>query len=57
MVVLAGGKDMVNQASYDMIPGLQLIDKNFVLRYDASGHNPKHSWGELFGSLREFIDQ
>lgn len=57
MVVLAGGKDMVNQASYDMIPGLQLIDKNFVLRYDASGHNPKHSWRELFGGLREFIDQ
>lgn len=39
--VLAGGPGMVNQHSYDMIPGFQLIDKNGVLRVDSSGHNPR----------------
>jgi hypothetical protein len=46
--VLAGGPAFLQppfyQVSYDLIPGLQLIDKNFILRWDGTGHNPKHSW-------------
>jgi hypothetical protein len=47
-IVLAGGPDYLQpryyQASYDLIPGLQLIDKKGILRWDATGHQPKHSW-------------
>jgi hypothetical protein len=42
-VVLAGGPGLHNQASYDMVPGFQLIDRHFVLRSDATGHRPRHS--------------
>ncbi len=42
-VVLAGDERYVNQASYDMIPGFQLIDRDFVLRSDSTGHNPKEN--------------
>ena len=41
--VLVGTKAMINRYSYNMIPGFQLIDKNFVLRSDATGHRPKNS--------------
>ncbi len=40
-VVLVGTDKLVNKASYDMIPGFFLIDKQFVLRSDATGHQPK----------------
>ncbi len=41
-------KDMRSKASYDLIPGYQLIDKEFQLRSDATGHNPKHNlWTDL----------
>jgi hypothetical protein len=42
-VVLAGTKDLLGQASYDMIPGFQLVDRNFVLQADSTGHNPRHN--------------
>ena len=35
--------DMRGQASFDMIPGFQLIDRNFILRSDATGHHPTHN--------------
>lgn len=38
---------MQNQASYNMIPGFQLIDQNFILRSDSTGHNPKESFDHL----------
>ncbi|MCC7527887.1 MAG: hypothetical protein IT342_05155 [Candidatus Melainabacteria bacterium] len=40
-VLLLGDQRYINQHSFNMIPGFQLIDKNFVLRSDACGHNPK----------------
>lgn len=40
-VLLLGDQRYINQHSFNMIPGFQLIDKNFVLRCDACGHNPK----------------
>ena len=33
--------DMRNAASYAMIPGFYLLDKNMVLRSDATGHHPR----------------
>lgn len=32
----------INQASYNMIPGLQRVDRDLVLRSDATGHHPRH---------------
>jgi hypothetical protein len=45
-VVLAGVPKLVNQASYEMIPGFFLVDREFVLRADSTGHNPKDSFYE-----------
>jgi len=39
--VVVPTKDMRNQASYDLIPGFHLIDKNLILRSDSTGHRPK----------------
>lgn len=47
-VLLIGDRRYINQFSYDMIPGLQLIDKNYVLVCDATGHNPRSN---LFSEL------
>ena len=39
--VVIPATDMRNKASYDLIPGYQLIDKNFKLRSDSTGHHPR----------------
>lgn len=39
-VVLVGDERYVNPASYALVPGFQVIDRAFVLRYDGSGHHP-----------------
>lgn len=45
--VLAGTDALLSpanhRASFDMIPGFFLVDKNFVVRSDATGHRPKDS--------------
>ncbi len=46
--VVIPSTDMRNRASYDLIPGYQLIDKQFTLRSDSTGHNPKDNlWRKL----------
>jgi len=41
-------EDMRNNASYTMIPGFFLVDKDFVLRSDATGHHPHNNlWTHL----------
>jgi hypothetical protein len=50
--VLAGGPALHNNASYVMVPGFQLVDRKFVLRWDATGHNPRHNlYRELLPAL------
>lgn len=46
--ILSGDKNLLGKASYNMIPGFQLVDKNFILRVDSTGHSPQH---DLFGQL------
>ena len=42
-IVLAGLPSMIGQESYEMIPGLQLIDRDFMLRADSTGPvNQRH---------------
>lgn len=40
-IVAVPVKDMRNATTYKMIPGFQLIDKEFVLQSDSSGHHPQ----------------
>ena len=55
-VVLVGEDYLIGPASYDMIPGFQLIDRDFVLRYDASGHRPRHDlWRELMPAIPRLL--
>jgi hypothetical protein len=41
-LVLVGGERLVCPASYAMVPGFQLLDRDLVLRRDATGHQPRH---------------
>lgn len=40
--VLVGDERFHNRETLDMIPGFQLVDRDFILRADATGHSPKH---------------
>jgi len=51
-VVLVGDPRMLGSASFRMIPGLQVVDREFVLRYDSAGRNAPHDmWTELWPNL------
>ncbi|MDV6032997.1 MAG: hypothetical protein F9B45_23510 [Phycisphaera sp. RhM] len=39
-IVLRGDPSMLSRQTYEMIPGFQLIDRDFVLRSDSCGHHP-----------------
>lgn len=52
--VLAGDHRYINPASYAMIPGFFLIDKDFILRSDSTGHHPQHN---LFTHLFPKLDR
>ncbi len=55
-VLFLGDQRYMNQHSFNMIPGFQLIDKNFVLRCDACGHNPKSNmYTELFPMIGKLL--
>jgi hypothetical protein len=57
-LVLVGESYLIGPASYNMIPGFQLIDADFVLRFDASGHHPKHDlWRELLPAVPSLLDE
>jgi hypothetical protein len=52
--VLVGDQRFINQASYDMIPGFFLIDRNLILRSDSTGHHPKYN---LFTHLLAMVPE
>ena len=48
-LVLVGDPRMLGDDTFRMIPGLQLVDRDFVLRYDSTGRRPEHDlWTELW---------
>jgi hypothetical protein len=58
-VALAGSADLLQprcrQASYNLIPGFQLVDKDFVLRHDATSDSPKiNLWRDLIPKIAAF---
>ncbi len=51
-VVLVGDARLIGPETYAMIPGVQLVDRDFVLRFDSAGRRPPHDlWTELLPSL------
>lgn len=55
-IVLAGTKELLGQASYNMIPGFQLVDRNFILRADSTGHRPRHNlWKYLLPMVPQLL--
>jgi len=56
--VLAGGPALHNDASYVMVPGFQLVDRKFVLRWDATGHTPRHNlYTELLPAIPSILEE
>ncbi len=48
--------EVMRQPSYDMIPGYLLVDRDFVLRKDASGHHPVDDlYQSLIPAIPEFV--
>lgn len=58
-IVLAGTPELLNEASYKMIPGLQLVDQRFTLRYDSTGRtNQRHDlYRELLPAVQKLLSQ
>jgi hypothetical protein len=56
--VLAGGPALHNQASFVMVPGFQLVDRRFTLRWDATGHTPRHNlYSELLPAIPSILQE
>lgn len=56
-VVLIGSPSTFGNRTRAMIPGFQLVDRDFVLRYDAAGHSPPHDlWRELLPALPSLLE-
>ena len=57
-MVLVGTKEMQGKASYGMIPGFYLIDENFVVVSDSTGHHPKHNlYTQLIPHIKKLVQQ
>lgn len=57
-IVLAGIPELLGKDSYKMIPGFQLVDKNFVLRSDSTGHQPKENlYTKLLPMIPELLKE
>lgn len=54
-LVVSGGEGLLRQGSYELIPGLQVVDRDFVLRADWTGHQPQISWEALMAELRRAL--
>lgn len=56
--VLVPDRDMRSPASYNLIPGFQLIDKNFIVRSDSTGHHPNDNlYLTLLPMLSKLLDE
>lgn len=57
-VVLLGDASLIGPESYRMIPGLQVVDRNFVLRYDGAGRRAPHDlWTQLWPGVAGVLDE
>lgn len=57
-IVAVSTQDLRGSASYNLIPGFQVIDKRFVLRSDSTGHHPKDNlYNTLLPTLLKVIKE
>ncbi|MDH5428914.1 MAG: hypothetical protein OEY57_12155 [Nitrospirota bacterium] len=55
-LVLAAPRAFQGRATANMIPGFQLVDQDFILRADSTGHSPRHDlYRELLPMVRELL--
>ena len=48
-VVLVGDPRMLGPDTFSMIPGLEVVDRDFVLRFDSAGRGAPHDlWRDLW---------
>ena len=52
--VLVPVRDMRSQASFNLIPGFQLVDRSFRVRSDSTGHYPRD---DLYRTLLPMVGQ
>jgi hypothetical protein len=56
-VVLAGTPELATKASRNLIPGFQLIDKDFILRADSTGvRTDDDLYSELLPMIRRIVE-
>lgn len=56
VLVLVGTDALANRASYDMVPGFQVVDRRFVLRWDGTGHKPADDpYRKVMASIPELL--
>lgn len=41
--VVFSERDLRSQASWNLVPGFQLLDRTGTLRFDSTGHRPRHN--------------
>lgn len=57
-IVLVATPSMATKASRDLIPGFQLIDKNFILRVNSTGTTPADNlYTKLLPQIRKLLDE
>lgn len=58
LFVLGGTPSLASAESRSVVPGFQLIDKNFILRVDSTGEQPADDlYRELLPRIRQLIDE
>lgn len=56
--VIFSERDLRGKASYRLIPGFQLVDRNSRLRADSTGHRPRHDlFTELLPMIPRMLDE
>ncbi len=57
-LVLVGTPQMLSSKTKSMIPGLQLVDRNFRLRYDSAGRRAPHDmWADLWPGVSGLLSE
>jgi len=57
-VVLVGDPRLISSETFRMIPGLMVVDHDFVLRFDGTGRRPPHDlWTVLLPGVRGMLDE
>lgn len=55
-LVLAAPRAFQGRATSNLIPGFQLVDQDFILRADSTGHSPQHDlYRELLPMVRKLL--